>query len=51
MNDAQEVLKTRYLCKGGGMLLVGPTGIGKSSLSMQMMICWASKSKCPHHLH
>jgi hypothetical protein len=41
MNDAQEVLKTRYLCKGGGMLLVGPTGIGKSSLSMQMMICWA----------
>jgi hypothetical protein len=41
MNDAQEVLKSRYLCKGGGMLLVGPTGIGKSSLSMQMMISWA----------
>jgi hypothetical protein len=41
MNDVQEVLKTRYLCKGGGLLLVGPTGIGKSSLSMQMMISWA----------
>jgi len=26
---------------GGGLLLVGPTGIGKSSLSMQDMILWA----------
>ena len=40
-NDGQELLKNRFLCKGGGLLLVGPTGIGKSSLSMQMMISWA----------
>jgi hypothetical protein len=40
-NDGQELLKSRFLCKGGGLLLVGPTGIGKSSLSMQMMISWA----------
>ena len=33
-DDADELLKDRYLCRGGGLLLVGPTGIGKSSLSM-----------------
>ena len=40
-NDGQELLRNRFLCRGGGLLLVGPTGIGKSSLSMQMMISWA----------
>ena len=38
----EELLKTRFLCRGGGMLLVGPTGIGKSSLSMQCMLSWAT---------
>lgn len=40
-NDEGELLKHRYLCKGGGMLIVGPTGIGKSSFSMQCMMQWA----------
>lgn len=40
-NDPDELLKDRYLCKGGGLLLVGPTGIGKSSLGMQCMLSWA----------
>ena len=40
-NDGQELLRNRFLCKGGGLLLVGPTGIGKSSLSVQMMVSWA----------
>jgi hypothetical protein len=40
-NDPAELLKHRYLCKGGGLLLVGPTGHGKSSLAMQLMIKWA----------
>ena len=39
--DGQELLKNRFLCRGAGLLMVGPTGIGKSSLSMQMMISWA----------
>jgi RecA-family ATPase len=39
--DPNELLKYRYLCRGGGLLLVGPTGIGKSSLSMQLMLSWA----------
>lgn len=40
-NDPSELLRRRFLCRGGGLLLVGPTGIGKSSLAMQAMILWA----------
>jgi len=40
-NDPGEILRHRYLCRGGGLLLVGATGLGKSSLSMQLMIKWA----------
>ena len=39
--DKTELLKCRYLCRGGGLLLVGPTGVGKSSLAMQAMVLWA----------
>lgn len=38
--DPDELLKHRYLCRRGGLLLVGPTGHGKSSLAMQLMIKW-----------
>jgi hypothetical protein len=40
-NDPAELIKHRFLCRKGGLLLVGPTGHGKSSLSMQLMIKWA----------
>src|SRR5687768_15690667 len=40
-NDPRELLHFHYLVRGGGLLLVGPTGIGKSSFSMQAMISWA----------
>ena len=39
--DPSELLRFRFLCREGGLLLVGPTGIGKSSLAMQAMILWA----------
>ena len=41
-----ELLRNRYLCRGGSLLLVGNTGIGKSSLTMQMMVRWALGQAC-----
>lgn len=40
-DNENELLKHRFLNRGGGMLLVGPTGIGKSSLTMQLSILWS----------
>lgn len=40
-SDPAELIKHRYLCRGGALLLVGPSGHGKSSLAMQLMIKWA----------
>jgi hypothetical protein len=37
-NDPNTLLGKRYLCRGGAMLLCGPTGIGKSSLLLQAAI-------------
>lgn len=44
-NDPNELLKHRFLCRGGGMLLVGPTGIGKSTMTMQLLLHWAIGAK------
>lgn len=41
VSDDETLLGNRYLCRGGGMLYVGPSGVGKSSSSMQQDICWA----------
>jgi hypothetical protein len=38
--DPNELLKHRYLCRGGGLLLVGSTGIGKSTFAMQCAALW-----------
>lgn len=35
------LLGDRFLCREGGMLFVGPSGIGKSSASVQQDILWA----------
>jgi RecA-family ATPase len=40
-NEADTLLCKRYLCRGGGLLVVAPSGHGKSVLSMQAAIQWA----------
>jgi RecA-family ATPase len=39
--DPTELIRRRYLCEGGGMLICSYTGQGKSSLEMQMAIGWS----------
>lgn len=41
-NDPAELLKHRYLCRRGGLLLAGPTGVGKSSILVQCFALWAN---------
>lgn len=45
-NDPTELLRTRFLCRGGTVLLAGPTGIGKSSLTYQCALCWGVGREC-----
>ena len=45
-DDPNELLRHRYLCRGGGLLFVGPTGIGKSTLALQAALCWAVRREC-----
>jgi hypothetical protein len=40
-NDPNELLKRRFLCRAGGAMLIGPTGIGKSSFLMQAAVLWS----------
>lgn len=39
--DATSLLGDRWLCSGGSCVLSGPSGVGKSSLAMQMAMMWA----------
>lgn len=41
-----ELLRHRFLCREGTMLLIGQTGIGKSTLMSQMIVRWASGKAC-----
>lgn len=41
-NDDPDALlgKYRFLCRGGAIVIVGPSGIGKSSWDFQSAVCW-----------
>jgi RecA-family ATPase len=39
--DPNVILGNRWLCRGGSCLFIGQSGIGKSSLAMQLAILWA----------
>lgn len=40
-NGPDNVLATRYLCKGKSAWIIGPSGIGKSTLNSEFAIGWA----------
>lgn len=44
--DPNELLKNAYLCRGAGLLLVAPTGVGKSVLLTQLLISWGLGRDC-----
>jgi AAA domain len=39
--ELDNLLGNRFLCIEGGMLLIGPSGIGKSSANLQQDVLWA----------
>lgn len=45
-NDPNELIKHRFLCRGASALFVGSTGIGKSSLTLQMSVMFACGLTC-----
>jgi AAA domain len=45
-NDDNTLLGNRFLCRGGGLLFVGSSGIGKSTAIMQSCICWSAGREC-----
>lgn len=40
IDESCTLLGNRYLCREGSMLFIGPSGVGKSSASVQQDICW-----------
>lgn len=43
--DRNNLIGNRWLCKGGSLLINAQSGIGKSSLTMQLAIGWALHGK------
>ena len=37
----KTLLGDRWLCVGGGAIIVGPSGIGKSTMSAQASVLWS----------
>ena len=44
--DPNELIKRRFLCKGGAGILAAETGCGKSSFVMQIAIHWGAGLPC-----
>ncbi|MBT3381361.1 MAG: AAA family ATPase [Lentisphaerae bacterium] len=44
--DPDELIRNRLISRGGGTLLVSSTEAGKSSLAMQVSICWTAGVAC-----
>ena len=44
--EQETLLGDRYICRGGGWLMVGPTGVEKSSFALQAAACFALGKPC-----
>ncbi|MFH1067155.1 MAG: AAA family ATPase [bacterium] len=40
-DDPNNIMGNRWLCKGGSLVIIGQSGIGKSSFCMQLILLWA----------
>lgn len=45
-SDPNELIKNRFICKGGAGVLAAETGCGKSSLVMQLCLHWGAGLPC-----
>lgn len=45
-DDQNELIRHRFLCRGSGMMIAAPTGVGKSTLAIQAMLCFAIGREC-----
>lgn len=41
-NDPNQILGRRWMCKGHACIIMGPSGIGKSTLTTQLAVWWAA---------
>lgn len=41
-----ELLRHRFLCRGAGLLLAAPSGVGKSTFALQAMLCFGAGRDC-----
>jgi hypothetical protein len=41
IDEYNTLLGNRFLCRGGGIILVAPSGMGKSTFTMQASILWS----------
>jgi hypothetical protein len=46
VKEEDTLLGDRFLCRGGGMMIVAPSGQGKSSMSFQMATLFSAKKNC-----
>lgn len=44
--DPNELVKDRFICKGGAGILAAETGTGKSSIIMQLALYWSAGVSC-----